>query len=66
MGTVIRTTIENTKAGEDKTLTLDVKPEGLLRIQTIIAHSGCRGSGPLMGRTIRSVTGRLWKVVGIG
>jgi hypothetical protein len=52
--------------GEDETLTLAVKPEDLLGAQTAIAHSGCRGSGPIMERTTRSVTGRLWKVIGIG
>ncbi|MGD0267401.1 MAG: hypothetical protein ABSD47_21025 [Candidatus Methylomirabilota bacterium] len=62
----IRATIENTMVGEDETLTLAVKPEDLLGAQTAIAHSGCRGSGPIMERTTRSVTGRLWKVIGIG
>jgi hypothetical protein len=42
------------------------EPEGLLGAQTTIAHSGCRGNGPIMGRTVRSVTGRLWKVIGLG
>ncbi len=62
----IRATIENTMVDEDGTLTLDVKPEGLLGAQTAIAHSGCRGAGPIMERTIRSATGRHWKVIGIG
>jgi hypothetical protein len=34
--------------GEDETLTLAVKPEDLLGAQTAIAHSGCRGSGPML------------------
>jgi hypothetical protein len=42
----IRATIANTMLDEDGTLTLTVKPEGLFRTQTAIAHSGCRGSGP--------------------
>jgi hypothetical protein len=39
----IRATREHTIVGEDETLTLAVKPEGLLGAQTAIAHSGCRG-----------------------
>ena len=54
----IRATIENNMVGEDGTLTLTVKLEGLVEAQTAIAHSGCRGSGPIMERTIRSVTGK--------
>jgi hypothetical protein len=42
----IRVTIEKTMVGEDGTLTLEVKPEGLLGAQAAIAQSGCRGTGP--------------------
>ena len=62
----IRATIANTRVGENRTLTFTVKLEGLVEAQTAIAHSGCRGTGPIMGRTVRSITGRLWKVIGIG
>ncbi len=58
----IRATIENTMVGEDGTVTLAVKPEGLLGAQTAIAHSGCRGSGPLMEQWIPSPTGRRWRI----
>ncbi len=30
------------------------------------AQLGCRGIGPIMERTIQSVNGRQWKVIGIG
>ena len=62
----IRATIENSMVGEDGPLTLDVKPQGLLGARTAIAHSGCRGNGPIMERTIQSVTGRQWKVIRTG
>jgi hypothetical protein len=48
----IRATIENTMVGEDGTLTLAVKPEGLLGAQTAIAHSGCRGTGTHVVRMV--------------
>ena len=41
----LRTTIEYTMVGADGTLTLHIKPQGLLGAQTAIAHSGCRGDG---------------------
>ncbi len=62
----IRAPIENTRVGEDEPLTLDVKPQGLLGAQTTIAHSGCRGTGPIMERTIQSSTGRQCKVIAAG
>ena len=43
----IRATIENTVVGTDETLTLDVKPAGLLEARTAIPHSGCRGPEPM-------------------
>jgi hypothetical protein len=57
----IRATIEY-MAGEDGTLTLDVKPQGLLEAQSAIAHSGCRGNGTLMEQWITSAAGRPWKI----
>ena len=66
MREAIRATIENTMVGEEGTLMLDVKPEGLLGAQTAIAHSGCRGDGPQMERTVQSSTGRQWKLIGTG
>ncbi len=41
----IRVMIENTMVGEDGKVTPGVEPEALLGAQTIIAHSGSRGSG---------------------
>ena len=38
--------------GEEGTLTLAVKPEGLLGAQTAIAHSGCRGTGTHVVRMV--------------
>lgn len=61
----IRATIANTM-DEKGRLTFTVKPKGLVEAQTAIAHSGCRGSGPVMKRWMTSPTGRQWKLLGIG
>lgn len=47
-------------------MTLTAKLEGLLEAQTVIAHSGYRGNGPLTVRTIQSGTGKQYKVIGAG
>jgi hypothetical protein len=39
---------------------------GLLGVKDRFAQLGCRGAGPIMERTVRSATGRHWKVVGTG
>jgi hypothetical protein len=64
----IRASVEKILVSEDGTLTLVVKPEGLLGTQAPIAHLGCRGlgSGAILERTIQSGTGRQWKVVSAG
>jgi hypothetical protein len=49
----IRATIEHTVVGAGGTLTLDVKPAGLLGARAAIAHSGCRGSGTTVVRMVR-------------
>ena len=50
----------------DGTMTLVAKPDGLLGVEGTSASLGCCESGPIMDRAIRSVTGRQWKVIGIG
>ncbi len=52
--------------GKDGTLTLAVKPEGLLGTQTALANAGRRETRAILERTIQSGTGRQWKVLGIG
>ena len=52
----IRATIERTVVGEDGSLTLDVKPQGLLGARAAIAHSGYRGSGARVVRTVLTGT----------
>jgi hypothetical protein len=39
----IRASMEKILVGDDGSLSLEVKPEGLLGTQTTMAHSGCRG-----------------------
>ncbi len=48
----------------DGTMTLVAKPDGLLGMEGSMASLGRWESGPIMERTIRSVTGRQWKVIG--
>ncbi len=62
----IRESVERIVVGGDGTLSMEIKPGGLLGGQAPIAHLGCRGTGPLMERTIQSATGRQWKVIGTG
>ena len=40
---VVTTGVEKIHAGEDGSLTLELKTQGLLGAQSAIAHSGCRG-----------------------
>ena len=62
----IRASVEKILVGTDGSLTLEVKPEGLLGTQASIAQLSCRGIGtePIMERTIPSSIGRQWKVIG--
>ncbi len=62
----IRASVKKILVSEDGSLTLEVRPEGLLGAQTAIADSGCRKTGPILERTIPSNTGRQWKVIGVG
>ena len=60
----MRASAEKILVGEDGSLTVEVKREGLLGTQTVVAASGDRWSGPMLERSIRSGTGRQWKVIG--
>jgi len=50
---VVTTGVEKIHAGEDGSLALELKPQGLLGAQSAIAHSGCRGGGPQGIFTVR-------------
>ncbi len=60
----IQESVARILVGVDGTLTLEAKPDGLLGLGGTIAPLGCRGTGPIMERTIQSATGRHWKVIG--
>lgn len=60
----IRASAEKILVDEDGSLTLEVKPEGLLGTQTAIADSNHQATGSPHERTIPSGTGRQWKVIG--
>jgi hypothetical protein len=51
--------------GGDGSITVEANPDGLLGVEGASASLGRWESGPRMERTIRSVTGRQWKVIGI-
>jgi hypothetical protein len=53
----VRATIENTMVGEDGTLTLEAKPEGLLGLDETTVPLWCRGDVPIIAQWIRSATG---------
>ncbi len=59
----IRASVEKIVVREDGSLTLVVKPEGLLGTQTAMATSGCQEAGPMLERAIQSGNGRQWKVI---
>jgi hypothetical protein len=57
----IRASVEKIVVAEDGSLTLDVKPEGLLGAQAAMADSTCRVTGPILERPFGSAmagTGR--------
>lgn len=62
----IQATVGRIVVAADGTLTLEAKPEGLLGLDGTTVPLWCRGSGPIMERTIRSGAGRHWRVIGIG
>ena len=62
----IRASVEKILVCMDGSLTLEVKPEGLLGALPAMATSGRRGAEPTMERIIQSATGRQWKVIGAG
>jgi hypothetical protein len=61
-----RTSVEKIVVGADGSLTLLVRPEGLLGTLTAIAEAGRQGTGPMLERTIQSGTGKQWRVIGTG
>jgi hypothetical protein len=62
----LRASVEKIMVGEDGSLTLQVRPEGLLGTGAGTADSNRRGTGTTLERTMQSGTGRQWKVIGTG
>ncbi len=62
----IQQSVARILVGVDGSLTIEAKPGGLLGVKDRFAQLWCRGDGPIMGRTIRSVTDRQCRVVGTG
>ncbi|MGD0265512.1 MAG: recombinase family protein [Candidatus Methylomirabilota bacterium] len=56
-------TITRILVGIDGTLTLEVKPDGLLGLEGRVAQAGCLETGPLVLRDTLSVTGRRKRLV---
>jgi hypothetical protein len=66
MEEIILQSIASMPIGLEGTLTLEEEPKGLLGAEEHFARFACRGDGPMMERTIASVTGRQWMVIGTG